>query len=71
MKAKEKAIREFDELAKKLAKEHERTRKRGGMTESEKEQRIAAYEKKEELKSEVKKAQQDETGKKNPPLERW
>ncbi len=71
MKAKEKIIREMDELGKKLAKAHRQRNKKGGMTESEREQFPQAYERKEYLKSELKKAQQDETGKKNPPLERW
>ena len=70
MKAKQRTIQKMDELAKILTVEHEKRRKKGGMTESEAEQFKEVYRKKEYLKSELKKAQQDETGQKNPVLER-
>jgi len=70
VKAKQRTIQKMDELGKQLTREHDRTRKKGGMSESKKEQMIEAYREKERLKGELKKAQQDETGRKNPVLER-
>ena len=71
MKAKERTIQKLDEMAKKHAAETEKRRKKGGMTQAEAQEFKEYYKEKERLKKELKKARQDETGKKNPPLERW
>jgi hypothetical protein len=68
--AKEKIIQQMDEHGAKMAKTLEEIRRKGGMSESVREQMIQGWEKKERLKKELKKAQQDETGQKNPILPR-
>lgn len=63
---KEKLLERQQELNKQLAKGHAARQRKGGMTKAEADQFAEAYREQEKMKKEIKKIEQDRTGKKNP-----